>query len=135
MYYLLWIPPKTSRLRMPFQIFPVTHVIVMRQHYIKLSFLVFVFIFILRLAALILLAVLLTHRIRASYQWSVKDFSVCWKYCYCEIIACAFNFSGFNRQLSAAGLWPVRFRFFSKVFSIAILPVTCSNNLLPMGCL
>lgn len=107
----------------------------MRQHYIKLSFLVFVFIFILRLAALILLAVLLTHRIRASYEWSVKDFSVYWKYCYCEIIACAFNFSGFNRQLSTAGLWPVRFRFFSKVFSIAILPVTCSNNLLPMGCL
>lgn len=62
---------------MPFQIFLVNQVIVMRQLYINLSFLVFVFI--LRLAALTLLAVLLTDRIRASYGWSVKDFSVCWK--------------------------------------------------------
>lgn len=54
---------------------------------------------------------------------------------YCEIIACAFNSTGFNRQLSTAGFWPVRFHFFSKVFSIEILLAPCSNNLLPMGCL
>lgn len=49
---------KTSRLQMPFRIFQVTHfvLVVMRQFYIKLSFLIIVFI--LRLKSLTLIAVL-----------------------------------------------------------------------------